>query len=145
MPCIFRRKAFTFEYMSQMCLTACTQNFRTTPIGIRVGKMSITMERYAMPYAPVQQVFPVLGHVNSAALTIGGFPCPIGTLLFLGFSAAPEADTYGNTIWNTQYAFEYRERPWNQFLSPDPTEGWAEPLDGNGDPVFPSSDLAALP
>lgn len=117
----------------------------TTPVGIRVGKIAITMERHMMPYAPIAQVFPILGCVNDAPITIGGYSCPTGTLLFLGFSAAPEADSLGNIVWNTQYGFEYRERPWNQFLSPDPTEGWAIPLDGSGNPVFSEADFTTIP
>lgn len=117
----------------------------TTPIGIKVGKMSITMERHQMPYAPISQVFPLLGHVNNAAVPMGDFSMLTGTVLFLGFSASPEADSLGNTIWNTQYAFEFRDRPWNQFLSPEPTEGWAVPVDGNGNPVFPSADFSTIP
>lgn len=116
-----------------------------TPVGIKIPKATITMERHNMPYAPVQQVFPIIGNVNSAPVTIGGYACATGTLLFVGFGASPQADTLGNIVWNTQYVFEFRARPWNQFLSPNPTEGWAVPVDGNGNPVFSSSDLSTLP
>lgn len=117
----------------------------TTPIGIKIGKIIISMERHWMPFAPVPQAFPILGTVNVAPITIGGYSCAAGTLLFTGFSCAPHADTVGNIFWNVIYTFEFRLRPWNQSLSPDPTEGWAVPLDGSGNPPFASADFTTLP
>ncbi len=116
-----------------------------TPIGIKIPKVDITMLRHMMPYPPVPQAFPLLGCVNDAPITIGGFACATGTVLFLGFSTQPSADPLGNIYWDTQYQLSFKDRPWNQFLSPDPSQGWAEPVDGNGDPVFPSGNLANLP
>lgn len=116
-----------------------------SPIGLKVPRIDITMLRHMMPYAPVPQAFPILGGVNNAAVALGGYLCPTGTLLFQGFTATPSADSLGNWYYDVQYSFSYKERPWNYFLSPNPTEGWAPVTDGSGNPPFTPVDFTTLP
>jgi hypothetical protein len=111
----------------------------------RLGKVVVTMKRHMMPYAPVPQCFPILGCVNNAAVALGGFSCPTGSLLFTGFSATPAADPLGNLYYDVEYVFEFRSRIWNQVLSPDPTEGWAIPLDGSGNPIYTPANFSSIP
>jgi hypothetical protein len=117
----------------------------TTPIGLKVPKAIVTMKRHQMPFVPVAQVFPIIGCVNANVVTLAGFACAVGTLLFAGFSSTLTADVLGHITYDIEYQFEYRVRPWNQFLSPAPTEGWTEPTDGNGNPVFASADFSQIP
>ncbi len=115
------------------------------PVGIKLPKIIINMKRHMMPYAPLQQCFPILGTVNNATVLIGGYSCPTGTLLFMGFSASQAADPLGNVYFDVEYGFEFRLRPWNQAISPVPTENWAVPLDGSSQPFFASSDFSTIP
>jgi hypothetical protein len=115
------------------------------PIGVKLPKIIINMKRHMMPYAPLQQCFPLLGGVNNATVLIGGYSCPTGTLLFMGFSAVQAADPFGNIYYDVDYSFEFRLRPWNQCPSPDPTEGWATPTSGTGDTLFTPVDFTLIP
>lgn len=115
------------------------------PIGVKLPKINITMLRHMMPYPPIQQCFPLLGGVNNATVLIGGYSCPTGTLLFMGFDAQPSADPLGNLYYDCTYQFAFRLRPWNQFPSPDPTEGWAVPTDGSGNKVFTEVSFTSIP
>jgi hypothetical protein len=117
----------------------------STPVGLFIPTAQVEMRRHMMPYVPVGQVFPLIGAVNLDAVSVGGFSCAAGTLLFQGFSSTITADALGNITYDVSYQFSYRYRPWNQFLSPNPTEGWAVVTDGNGNPVYPTADFSQIP
>jgi hypothetical protein len=117
----------------------------TTPIGMLMPQATINVKRHMMPFIPILAVFPFIGYVNVAPVFFAGFACAAGTLLFQGFSSTLTADPTGNITYDIEYVFGYRPRPWNQFLSPNPTEGWAVPTDGSGNPVYPSADFTQIP
>lgn len=116
-----------------------------TPVGIDMPQANISLKRHQMPIVPVSLAFPLIGKVNLSPVTLAGFSCAAGTVLFMGFNSTLTADVLGNVTYDVEYSLSYRPRPWNQFLSPDPTEGWAIPLDGSSNPVFQSGDFSTLP
>jgi hypothetical protein len=115
------------------------------PIGIIIPHLTITLKRFLLPFLPVREVASLIGHVNNAVVSIGGFDFPAGTLLFLGGPSTVSSDTLGNVLYEAEYRMAYRPYPWNQFLNPNGTSGFQAVADGNGNPPYPSGDFTSLP
>lgn len=116
-----------------------------TPIGKVVGQIEINVKRYFMPYLPIAQIASLLGKVNNAAYTIGGYSFPAGTLLFAGGPSEFANDTAGNITQDVEYKFVYRAVSWNKYYHPNRTTGWDTVTDGSGNPPYDSGDFTTLP
>lgn len=116
-----------------------------TPVARQIPQIQISMRRFMLPFLPINEMAAILGRVNDAVFTVGKLVCPIGTVLFMGGPSEFTADSGGVKTYTVTYEFLYRAIPWNQYMSPNPTEGYATPVDGTGNPVFPSGNFATLP
>jgi hypothetical protein len=110
-----------------------------------IPQVAISIKRFMLPFLPVPQVAALVGHVNDAPFSLGGYTFATGTLLFVGGPSSLQADTLGNILYEVEYRMVFRYQPWNFFLHPNGTTGWAVVNDGNGNPVFPSGDFTTLP
>lgn len=116
-----------------------------TPVGAIIGQMTISMKRFMLPYAPAQQVAALVGKVNNAVVTIGGYAFAAGYLLFVGGPINLSSDTLGNVLYDAEYRMVYRQYPWNYALHPNGTTGWAAVTDGNGNGPYTPADFTTLP
>ncbi|MHC5540621.1 hypothetical protein ACYOEI_20580 [Singulisphaera rosea] len=116
-----------------------------TPVGRQIPQIQINEKRFMLPFLPIAEMGAIVGMVNAGVFSCGGLACPSGTVLFVGGTTEIQSDTMGNRLYSAEYNFVYKPIPWNQFLSPNPTEGFAVVTDGNGDPVYESGDFSILP
>jgi hypothetical protein len=117
----------------------------STPLSIQVPSIQIECARWFVPYLPDQAMFACVGKVNQFPFTIGSQTFPPGYVLFTGGPAEILPNPNGEVVYKCTYNFNARAYSWNAALSPDPTEGWAIPIDGNGDPLYSSADFSQLP
>jgi hypothetical protein len=117
----------------------------SSPIGILVPQTEIPVTRHLMPFIPLPQMLALQGKVNLDPVPFLNFIFTPGQLLFVGGSTTITCDTLGNIMWDVTYQMMYRYIPWNYFLSPNPKEGWAVPVDGNGNPPLLGGIFATLP
>lgn len=124
-----------------------------TPIGRMIPQAEITYTRYKMPIIPVNQMLSLIGKVNNAPFSIGGFLCDTGTLVFMPGSCEVDANTTAMFTYLYQYSLSYiveykflfRSIPHNWFLHPNGTTGFALVQDGNGNPPYLPGDFSILP
>jgi hypothetical protein len=117
----------------------------TTPIGRMIPSMQISVTRHMLPYSPLGEIATLMGNINSDPYEIAGHAFAAGTLLFEGGDDNIEVDSVGNVTITVSYKFVFRPIPWNYYLSPKRTTGYALVTDGSGNPVYQSGDFSSLP
>ncbi len=116
-----------------------------TPIGQVLPQAEITVTRFRMPFVPDQIMIPLLGMVNNAPFTILYNTYPTGSLLFSIGNSQVQSDPSGAVTYQYEYKFSYRSQPWGYFFHPNRTTGWAPVTDGNGKPLYASTNFEVLP
>jgi hypothetical protein len=116
-----------------------------SPVGRVIPQIQINVRRYQVPYLPVAEMVALAGSVNSTPTQIGNYTFAPGYLLFSGGPSDFTMDSLGNVTNQVDYTFMYRPIPWNYYLHPNRTTGFALITDGNGNPVYGSGDFNTLP
>jgi hypothetical protein len=117
----------------------------TTPIGRVIPSISINVTRHMLPYSPLAEIAALLGKINANPFMIAGHPFAAGTLLFEGGDDTINVDSIGNVSIDVSYKMAFRPIPWNFYLSPKRTTGYALVLDGSGNPPYAVGDFTILP
>lgn len=116
-----------------------------TPIGKVIPQIPIVEKLNWFPYLPIAEMLSLVGKVNDGPYPLGDFVSPTGTLLFTGGPTEYSSDTGGNSVNEVEYRYIYRPVPWNYYMHPNRTVGFAPVTDGNGDPPYDPGDFTTLP
>lgn len=126
-----------------------------TPIGFLIPQIEYTWTRYRMPIIPDAQMAALCGKVNSDSFKISKtFTADPGTCLFMPGAVRPDGNVqamfayeYGFPFtYVAEYKFLWKPIPWNYFLHPNRTTGFAVVTDGSGNTPYASTAFTgALP
>jgi hypothetical protein len=112
--------------------------------GLHVPQIEVVKTRYRVPLldriAPA--IFANTGCVNADPVDwlVPGVTCDVGTVMFPAPSSDITAQVSGSVDNTISLVFRWRRISWQFALHPDGVTGFAEIVDGNGEPPYPWTD-----
>lgn len=108
--------------------------------GLWIGSVSVevTLHQLVNWSGSLATVMGLMGKVNNAALTLDGFACPAGTILFPTFDAAKSTASMGSPQQSLTVPLEFRSLAWNKAIRSDGTPDDVQP------PPYTTADFSPL-
>jgi hypothetical protein len=89
-------------------------------VGLPIGGTAVQFTLHQLPSLPgfLSVVLPLVGKVNSTAVTVAGVTYPAGTLYFETFGTGSQRSAFGVETHEGSISLVYSALPWNQAIKP---------------------------